>query len=116
MYTFDKVWHDGIIYKLKAYGIEGELLSLLKNYLENRERVVLIGQTSGRGKLKSRDPEGSVLLSLLFLIYMHNLPDEMNSLCKIFADDTSPFSKVNKSIIKLSRFYRFINLLTVFYC
>ena len=94
MYTFDKVWHDGIISKLKAYGIEGELLSLLKNYLENREqRVVLIGQTSGRGKLKSRDPEGSVLLSLLFLIYMHNLPDEINSLCKIFADDTSLFQR-----------------------
>ena len=33
--TFDKVWHDGIIFKLKAYGVEGELLSLLKNYLEN---------------------------------------------------------------------------------
>ena len=33
--AFDKVWHDGIIFKLKAYGVEGELLSLLKNYLEN---------------------------------------------------------------------------------
>ena len=45
--AFDKVWHDGIIFKLKAYGVEGELLSLLKIYLENREqRVVLNGQTS----------------------------------------------------------------------
>ena len=35
--AFDKVWHDGIIFKLRAYGVEGELLSLLKNYLENRE-------------------------------------------------------------------------------
>ena len=33
--AFDKVWHDGIIFKLKSYGVEGELLSLLKNYLEN---------------------------------------------------------------------------------
>ena len=33
--AFDKVWHDGIIFKLKAYGGEGELLSLLKNYFEN---------------------------------------------------------------------------------
>ena len=45
--AFDKVWHDGIIFMLKAYGVEGELLSLLKNYLEKREqRVVLNGQTS----------------------------------------------------------------------
>ena len=45
--AFDKVWHDGIIFMLKAYGVEDELLSLLKNYLEKREqRVVLNGQTS----------------------------------------------------------------------
>ena len=36
--TFDKVWHDGLIFKLKAYGIEGELLSLHEKYLQNRER------------------------------------------------------------------------------
>ena len=39
--AFDKVWHDGIIFTLKAYGVEGELLSLLKNYLENREQSCL---------------------------------------------------------------------------
>ena len=45
--AFDKVWHDGLIFKLKSYGVEGELLLLLKNYLHNREqRVVLNGQTS----------------------------------------------------------------------
>ena len=33
--AFDKVWHDRIIFKLKFFGVEGELLSLLKNYLEN---------------------------------------------------------------------------------
>ena len=31
--AFDKVWHDGILDKLKAYDVQGELLSLLKNYL-----------------------------------------------------------------------------------
>ena len=35
--AFDKVWYDGIILKLKAYVLEGELVSLLKNYFENRE-------------------------------------------------------------------------------
>ena len=35
--AFDKVWYDGIIFKLKAYVLEGELVSLLKNYFENRE-------------------------------------------------------------------------------
>ena len=93
--AFDKVWHDGIIFKLKSYGVEGELLSLLKNYLENREqRVVLNGQTSEWRKIMSGVPQGSVLGPLLFLIYINDLPDGINSLCKIFADDTSLFSKV----------------------
>ena len=93
--AFDKVWDDGIIFKLKAYGVEGELLSLLKNYLENREQsVVLNGQTSEWRKIMSGIPQGSVLGPLLFLIYVNDLPDGINSLCKIFADDTSLFSKV----------------------
>ena len=55
--AFDKVWHDGLVFKLKSYGVEGELLSLLKNYLQNREqRVVLNGQTSGWRKINSGVP------------------------------------------------------------
>ena len=93
--AFDKVWHEGLLYKLETYGIEGQLLSLLKNYLENREqRVVLNGQTSDWKKINSAVPQGSVLGPLLFLIYINDLPDGITSICKIFADDTSLFSKV----------------------
>ena len=104
--AFDKVWHEGLLYKLKTYGIEGQLLSLLKNYLENREqRVVLNGQTSEWKKINSGVPQGSVLGPLLFLIYINDLPDGIISICKIFADDTSLFSKVrdtNESANKLN--------------
>ena len=45
--AFDKVWHKGLLFKLKTYGAEGELLPSLEFYLSNREqRVVLNGQTS----------------------------------------------------------------------
>ena len=50
-------------------------------------------------------PQGSVLGLLLFLIYINDLPDGINSLWKIFADDTSLFSKVydmHKSTSKLN--------------
>ena len=104
--AFDEVWYDGLIFKLKSYGVEGELLSLLKNYLQNREqRVVLNGQTSGWRKIDSGVPQGSVLGPLLFLIYINDLPDGIISMCKIFADDTSLFSKVldiNKSVTELN--------------
>ena len=39
-------------------------------------------------------PEGSVLGPLLFLIYINDLPNSLKSICKIFADDTSLFSKI----------------------
>ena len=46
--AFDKVWKDGLIFKLKSYGVEVELLSLLKNYLQNREQsIALYRQISG---------------------------------------------------------------------
>ena len=104
--AFDKVWHIGLLFKLKAYGIDGELLSLLENYLENRKRrVVLNGQNSEWREINSGVPQGSVLGPLLFLIYINDLPDGITSISKIFADDTSVFSKildVNESTKKLN--------------
>ena len=64
-------------------------------YSKSREqRVVLNGQTSEWRKIMSGIPQGSVLGPLLFLVYINYLPDGINSLCKIFADDTALFSKV----------------------
>ena len=98
---------------MKTYGIEGQLLSLLANYLENREqRVVLNGQTSEWRKIKSGVPQGSALGPLLFLIYINDLPDGITSICKIFADDTSLFTKVldiNESTNKLNADFKQAN-------
>ena len=45
--AFDKVWHKGLLFKLKFYGVEGNLLNILENYLSDREqRVILCGQSS----------------------------------------------------------------------
>ena len=74
--AFDNVCHDGLIFELKSYGVEGELLLLLKNYLHNREkRAVLNGETSGCKIIYSRASQGSVLGPLLFLIYINDLPN-----------------------------------------
>ena len=71
------------------------MLTLLTNYLYERyQRVVLNGQTSSWELVKSGVPQGSVLGPLFFLIYINDLPDNLEPNCKIFADDTSLFYKV----------------------
>ena len=83
------------MFKLKTYGVNGEVLNLLTNYLhECYQRLVLSGQTSSWELVKSGVPQGSVLGPLLILIYINDLPDNLESNCKIFADDISLFYKV----------------------
>ena len=85
-----------MIFKLKTYGINGKTLKNLENYLTDRQqRVVLNGRTSSWQNIYAGVPQGSVLGPLLFLIYVNDLPTGLTSMCKIFADDTSLFSKVN---------------------
>ena len=91
--AFDKVWHEGLIFKLKQNGIEGKLLNLFQNYLINRkQRVVLNGMETNWAEIKSGVPQGSVLGPLLFLVYINDLEEGIKSSVKFFADDTSLFS------------------------
>ena len=93
--AFDKVWHEGLLYKLKSMGISGELYNLLENYLSGRfQRVILNGQHSSWKPILAGVPQGSILGPLLFLIYINDLPNELKSNVKLFADDTSLFTIV----------------------
>ena len=93
--AFDKVWHQGLHYKLRQNGISGELLNILTDFLDNRtQRVILNCQYSSWAKVEVGVPQGSILGPLLFLIYINDLSDNLASNSKLFADDTSLFSVV----------------------
>ena len=93
--AFDKVWHDGLIFKLKQNGVSGGLLKLFQNYLSNRKQcVVLSGSHSDYSVIESGVPQGSVLGPLLFLIHINDLERNIKSKIKFFADDTMLFSLV----------------------
>ena len=90
--AFDKVWHKGLLYKLKCYGVDKKAYDILENYLSNRQqRVLLNGQSSDWLDINAGVPQGSVLGPLLFLIYINDLSDNPISVAKLFADDTSLF-------------------------
>ena len=90
--AFDKVWHDGLIFKLKQNDISGSLLKFSESYLHNRkQRVVLNGSFSDYSVIQSGVPQGSVLGPLLFLIYINDLEKYIISNIIFFVDDIMLF-------------------------
>ena len=93
--AFDRVWHDGLILKLKSFGISGSLILLIESFLSERfQRVVIDGQASEWARISAGAPQGSILGPLFFLIYINDLPNDIISKIKIFADDSSLFSLI----------------------
>ena len=111
--AFDKVWHDGLIFKLRRNGVSGKLLKFFESYLHNRkQRVVLNGFYSEYAAIESGVPQGSVLGPLLFLVYINDLENNILSNVKFFADDTMLYSVVHnpeKSAFDLNHDLEMIN-------
>ena len=98
--AFDKVWHTGLLHKLKSYGVVGPILRILESFLQERSlKVVLDGQTSPI--TNAGVPQGSV--------FINDLPDEVPSRIGIYADDTTLYSSLGKSVF-FRRWNRLVNL------
>ena len=81
--TFDKIWHEGLLYKAKSMWISGELYNLLENLLSGRpQKVVLNGQMSSWRPVLASVAQVSILGPLIFLIYVNDLPNELKSHAK----------------------------------
>ena len=99
--AFDRVWHAGLIHKLKAAGISSDLLSWSVSYLANRkQRVVLPGTESNWNFIHAGVPQGSILGPLLFLLYINDIVTDIGSNIRLFADDTSIYIIVDNLILQ----------------
>ena len=111
--TFDKVWHNGLIAKLRQVGIEGQFLGTIQSYLSGRKQVVVVdGVKSDPLEITAGVPQGSRLGPILFILYMNDIVKDIESNILIFADDTSLFAsgcdpvetvnQLNRDLIKIS--------------
>jgi len=108
--AFDCVNHEILLTKLHFYGIQEITIDWFKLYLTNRQQkgeIKLPNSThnlvSDWGILKHGVPQGSILGSLLFLVYISDCSLRINSLAEpiLFADDTSVIIS-NRNFIEFS--------------
>ena len=86
--AFDKVPHRRLLYKLDYYGIRGPTRMWTSSWLSVRsQQVVLDGIASDPVPVMSGVPQGLVLGPVLFLVFINDLPDNIRSSVRLFADD-----------------------------
>ena len=90
--AFNKVWHGGLLSKLKQNGISHNPLNSIIDVLN--QRIILNGHYSICFDIEARVSLGSILGPLFFPIYISDLSDDLTLNLKLFADDTSLFSIV----------------------
>ena len=102
--AFDRVWHKGLLLKLKCVGIRGSLLKWFSNYLlDRKQRVVIPGASSDWSSVTAGVPQGSILGPLLFLTFINDIDVDLDTNVRLFADDTSLYIIVDTPVIAASK-------------
>ena len=90
----DRVWHAGLLPKLKSYRISGQMFGHIC-FLSNRLlRVVLDGKSSEEYRVNVGVPQGCIFFGpTLFILYINDLPDDVICNIAIYADDSTLYFK-----------------------
>lgn len=92
--AFDCINHEVLLYRLLNYGFTNDSVALIRSYLSNRLQYTQVGVSSSDIlPVNIGVPQGSILGPLLFLVYINDLPYNVNSKCILYADDTTILSK-----------------------
>lgn len=94
--AFDSVTHQHLLLNLEQIGIRGDLLAWISSFLaDHRQQVLLVGSTSEWVKETSGIPQGSILGHLLFIIDADDIPNNISSPTRLFADDCTIYHQVS---------------------
>nr|KAG5710959.1 hypothetical protein BaRGS_013693 [Batillaria attramentaria] len=77
--AFDKVWRDGLLLKLLRKHVGGRMFSWIQDFLQHRTaRVRLDGHTSHRVRLQQGVPQGGVISTTLFIVFIDDITDRLS--------------------------------------
>jgi len=90
--AFDKVPHRRLIRKVENYGITNKIIGWIQDFPTGRyQRVAVNDENSNWEEVTSGIPQISVLGPPLFVLYINDLSDHVDSEAYLFADDTKLF-------------------------
>lgn len=96
--AFDRVWHNGLLYKMLKLGFPLQLIKTVRSFLSERTFSVFIkGQLSETKDVKYGVPQGAVLSPTLYNIYTHDIVRETTNNIALFADDTALYHSSENS-------------------
>jgi hypothetical protein len=94
--AFDCVPHRRLLAKISALGIKGKVLGWIRDFLSGRKQSVCVnGVTSSEADVCSGIPQGSVLGPILFVMFINDLPQQVQTNVRMFADDTKLFARTD---------------------
>ena len=95
--AFNRVWHANVLHKLSSYGISGQTFGRISPFLSNWQlQMVLDGKSLQEYTVNTGVPQGSILGTTLFLLYINDLPDDIICNIAIYADGTTFYSKCDQ--------------------
>lgn len=96
--AFDRVWHNGLLYKMIKLGFPLPLIKTVRSFLSERTFSVFIkGQFSEIYEIKYGVPQGAVLSPTLYNIFTYDVVRETTENIALFADDTALYHSAEKS-------------------